>query len=239
MPIPEGEEFAEYQAPSQRPLLIVAVVALTVMLVAACVGVFVLYRMGAFDELLAGTPPDPTATATAPAATLESVATETPLPTILAVTATPRIEAATRTPAITAAVTLAPTITPAVSPTPAETTTVTPTEEPSPLAGRFAVEYLGCEPHGSDIGSVKGQVFDQDGNVLPNAYVWITLNGWPYETPARSNEAGWYEFFLEKGLKVKIVSMVVDGEEVELIGHEDLEFKAQGGCFEHVNLRQQ
>jgi len=238
MPSHDGEEFAEYQQPSQRPILIIAVVALTIMLVAACAGVFVLYRMGAFDELLAAKTPEPTETA-APPATAEVAPTGTPPPTILVMTATPQSIAATATPGATSAATLAPTLTPAVSPTPEETATVTPTETVSPLAGRFAIEYLGCEPHGSDIGSVKGQVFDRDGNVLANAYVWITLNGWPYDTPARSNEAGWYEFFLDKGLKVKIVSMVVEGEEVELVGHEDLEFKAQGGCFEHVNLRQQ
>lgn len=232
-----GEEFAQYQQPGRRPLLIVAVVALTVMLVAACAGIFVRYRMGAFDELLASSTPEPTATVPPP--TIETMATDTPPPTILVVTATPQTAATTPTAAATLAVTLAPTITPAFSPTPEGTTTAPPTEETSPAAGRFAIEYLGCEPHGSDIGSVKGQVFDRDGNVLPNAYVWITLNGWPYDTPARSNEAGWYEFFLEKGLKVQIVSMVIDGEEVELVGHQDLEFKAQGGCFEHVNLRQQ
>lgn len=226
----DGEEFAEYQQPAQRPLLIIAVVALTVVVIAACIGLFLLYRMGAFDDWVAMATPEPTETSAPP--TVVATPTDTPPPTILVVTATPKPTIVATTPAVT----LAPTNTPATPPTPEPT--ATSTEEPSPLAGRFTIEYLGCEPHGSDIGSVKGQVFDREGNVIPNAYVWITLNGWPYDTPARSNEAGWYEFFLEKGLKVKIVSMVIDGQEVELVGHEDLEFKAQGGCFEHVNLRQ-
>jgi len=226
----DGEEFEDYQQPTQRPLLIIAIVALTVVVVAACVGIFVLYRVGAFDELLAVATPEPTATIVPP--TAAATPTNTPQPTILVVTATPK---PTAIPA-TAAVTLAPTITASASATPEPS--ATPTEEPGPLAGTFTIEYLGCEPHGSDIGSVKGQVFDSEGDVIPDAYVWITLNGWPYDTPARSNGAGWYEFFLEKGLKVKIVSVVIDGKEVELVGNEDLEFKAQGGCFEHVNIRQ-
>jgi len=227
----DGEEFEEYREPPQRPLLILAIVALTVVVVAACVGIFLLYRVGAFDKLLAATTPEPTATSVP--ATAAATATGTPLPTILVVTATPKKPTAVPT---TPAATLAPTITPAASLTPAPP--ATPTEEAGPLAGTFTIEYLGCEPHGSDIGSVKGQVFDRDGNIIPNAYVWITLNGWSYDTPARSNEAGWYEFFLEKGLKVQIVSVVINGEEVELVGNEDLEFKAQGGCFEHVNIRE-
>ncbi|MGC9360462.1 MAG: hypothetical protein ACP5G7_08840 [Anaerolineae bacterium] len=225
------EAFKDYQQPAPRPLLIIAIVALVVVVVAACIGIFLLYRVGAFDELLAATTPEPTATSIPP--TVAVTPTDTPQPTILVVTATPNPTAVPTTPAVT----LAPTITALASATPE--LSATPTEESGPLAGTFTIEYLGCEPHGSDIGSVKGQVFDSEGNVIPDAYVWITLNGWPYDTPARSNGAGWYEFFLEKGLKVKIVSVVIAGEEVELVGNEDLEFKAQGGCFEHVNIREQ
>ena len=89
----------------------------------------------------------------------------------------------------------------------------TPTR-PDPLAGRYLVEYLGCERHGSGVGTVKGRILDRQGNVVAGAEVRITLNGWPYDTPVRSNEAGWYEFYLDKDLKVKIESLRIEGREI-------------------------
>lgn len=212
-------------APLFAALLLIAIGAATFW------GAFQLARSGLLDSIL-GTPLPP-ATSTPPAQAshlpTQSVA---PSPTERAVTATLQ---ATESPTPTILPATA-TSTPSATLTSEPTVTSTATDRAS--AGSFRVEYEGCISHGSGIGTVKGVVYDRKGGVIPGAVVRITLDGYPYDQPAISNSAGWYEFYLEKGLKVQIVSLEIQGREVPLLGQEQ-EFESQGGCFEHVNLRQQ
>ena len=125
---------------------------------------------------------------------------------------------------------------PSETPQPISTATLTPL---SSHPGQYLIEYIGCIQHGSSVGVVKGVIYDRDGNVIPDAEVHITLDGWPYDRPARSNGAGWYEFYLNNDLDVRIVRLVIRGEEVPLAGHEDLVLHTRPGCFEQANIRQQ
>ena len=105
--------------------------------------------------------------------------------------------------------------------------------------GAYAVEYLGCIKHGSGTGTVKGQVFDRQGDIVVGAEIRVTLNDWTYDRPGITNTDGWYEFYLDKDLKVKIVSLRIRGQEMPLVGHEDLVARSQGGCYEKINFREQ
>jgi hypothetical protein len=216
-----------------------ALAILALILVAA--GIFTLMyllaRGGTFDALLRGTPTTQvvvlTRTATPPA-----VPASTSTPTLqLVATATLRPLTAT------AVATASPGLTAVIMPTFRPTATVSPTASPTAVAEaaveRYRIEYLGCDPRGSDIGIVKGQVFDRNGKVIAGAEVRVSLDGWAYDQPAISNDQGWYEFYLQKGLKVKITSLRMDGQDVVLVGNAEAEFLAQGGCFEYVNLRQE
>lgn len=200
--------------------------------VSAFWGAFQLARSGLLDSIL-GTPPAPAATSTLPPQ-LSRLPTQpvASSPTVLVPTSTSQ---ATDSPTATELPATA-TSTPPATLTPEPTVTPTATDRPS--TGSFRVEYLGCISHGSGIGTVKGVVYDSKGGVIPGAEVRVTLDGYPYDQPAISNGAGWYEFYLEKDLKVRIASLRIQGREVPLLGQE-LEFESQGGCFEHVNLRQQ
>ena len=212
--------------------VVTALVLLALLAVAAGVflGTYALARRGTFDALLRKRTPT----------VVVIVFTPSPVPTATptrALSPTP-VLIATLTPKTTAPVpTLTIVLTPSSSPTP----TVSPSPQPTvnPLAGSFVLEYLGCDPRGSDIGIVKGQIFDSAGSIIVGAEVRIQLDDWAYDQPAVSNGEGWYEFYLQKGLKVKIVSLQINGEEMTLVGNEDQVFLSQGGCFEHVNLRQQ
>jgi len=199
---------------------------------AAFWGSFQLARSGLLDSIL-GTPLPPAAISTPPPQPsrppTQPVASS---PTMLVMTATPQ---ATDSPTATELPATATSTSPATL-TPEPTVTLTETNRPS--AGSFRVEYEGCVSHGSGIGTVKGVIYDRKGGVIPGAEVRITLDGYPYDQPAISNGAGWYEFYLEKDLYVRIASLRIQGQEVPLLGQEQ-EFESQGGCFEHVNLRQQ
>ncbi len=225
----------------KRLLTAAAIVALLAVSAGVFGGMYVLARKGAFDSLLGLTPTPfvvaPTRTATATLApTLPSPLLETATSTaVVASTLTPRSTTPTQpiTMAPTGTADLLATDTPEPTPSP----TVTATADPG--VGTFLVEYRGCDPRGSDIGIVKGQIFDRDGKVIAGAEVRVQLDGWDYDQPAISNGEGWYEFYLQKGLQVKIVSLRIEGKEMALAGNEDQVFLAQIGCFEHVNLRQQ
>jgi len=219
-----------------RGVLLVALVALVAVALALCGGTYFLYQSGAFDTLLSREPAAEAEITQVAAGSTPPEPTTPAEPTArLIVTATPGTYATRPLPTREPTQALAPTATPFPSLTPSPTLT----EPADPLAGKYLVEYLGCKAHGSSVGTVKGRVLDRQGNIVVGAEIRVTLNGWPYDTPARSNEAGWYEFYLDKGLKVKIASLRIHGQEVPLAGHEDQEFKSQAGCFEHVNLRQQ
>ncbi len=211
-------------------LLIIAVGA------AAFWGTFQIARSGALDFLIPTG--DQAGMMGTPQPSLQMVGQESPASaTPPPVTATPEAKAESPTAQPTATIRIPPssTATETATLTPTPTETATPA---NPLAGTYIVEYEGCTSHGAGIGTVKGVVFDRQGGVIPGAEVRISLNGYPYDQPAVSNGAGWYEFYLEKDLKVRIVSLRIGGQEMPLLGQEQ-EFKSQGGCFEHVNLRQQ
>lgn len=228
-------------------------IALLVLAGLACAVYAALYRLardGSLDRVvsLVASPTIP------PMATIGSGVKATILPSIMAVsptaetlptperaslivTATPSAQPGSAedtpeaaTPGATSTATTVPTIAPTHIPPP-------PTATPLP-PNRFAVESPGCIPHGSGRGTVKGQVFDRDGRVIVGAQVYVTLDDWEYDRPAISNPEGWYEFYLDNGLRVRIVKLVINDEEMTLVDAER-EFEARAGCFEHVNLRRQ
>ena len=100
----------------------------------------------------------------------------------------------------------------------------------------WTVDYLGCETPGAS--TLKGRVIDADGQVVYGATVYITLDGWPYDVPATSNEAGWYEFYLNDGQLAQIDWLHIGGVEQALGGEADAEFLVRPDCFQHVDLRE-
>ncbi len=111
---------------------------------------------------------------------------------------------------------------------------------PGPGEAAFALEYLGCQPHAFDLGSVKGQVFDRNGNVIVGAQVEMWLNGSRWDdpaNPARTNEDGWYEWVIALDQSVRLSALYVDGRRVGF-SPSDLVLTTQGACFHHVDFRQ-
>lgn len=144
-------------------------------------------------------------------------------------TSTPRPTATPIPPTATATATLLPTAT---------YTPVPPTPTPRPV---YVIEYLECRPHNFDLGSVKGQVFDTQGAIIPGAQVEIWLNGIAWDDPANpatTNEDGWYEWNLSLGQTVRFHALYVDGAEVT-IDPQDFEVQTISRCFQHVNFRQE
>lgn len=141
-----------------------------------------------------------------------------------------------------------PTNTPLPSPSPSPTVALptpnpfpTATQMPTPRPRTFALVYRQCIPHGFSLGSVKGQVFDKKGKVIPGAKVRITINGYEWKSdanPATTNADGWYEWTLEPGQKVKFVDLMVDGRSVPFAPR-DLEVVATGGCFQRIDFVEQ
>jgi hypothetical protein len=137
---------------------------------------------------------------------------------------------------------------PTATPTPTATPVPTATQTPRPTAtftpvprDRFVIEYLDCKTHRFGLGSVKGQVFDREGNIIQGAQVEIWLNGIPWESdanPATTNEDGWYEWVLSLDQTVEFYALYVDGRQVDMdpAGFEVLTIS---GCFQYVNFRQQ
>lgn len=165
--------------------------------------------------------------------------TAQPTPTEIAVlpTATPTRGAvpATATPSLFAS----PSPTTSEVPTPVATST--PTSEPTPIQRTFMLVYRECIPPGLALGSVKGQVFDKAGRVIPGAKVRITIDGYEWQSdanPATTNSAGWYEWILEVGQKVQFVELIVDGRSVPF-SPQGFEVKASGGCFQQVDFIEQ
>ena len=105
----------------------------------------------------------------------------------------------------------------------------------------FRLIYRQCVPHGSSLGSVKGQVFDSKGKVIVGARVRIRINDFDWQSdanPATTNADGWFEWTLETGQKVKFVELIVAGRSVPFSPN-DLEVEAQGGCFQRVDFVEQ
>ena len=99
----------------------------------------------------------------------------------------------------------------------------------------FKVVYTDCIPPGLAGGCVKGQVFDNNGDVIPGAEVWITINGNLYNVPGETNQQGWYEWALNVGQRVRFLELVVDGKSVPFSPLAfELVTKAQ--CFYRVDF---
>ncbi len=141
--------------------------------------------------------------------------------------------------------TVTPTLLPSPSPIstelPTPTPSLTPTQKATPPQPTFKLVYRECIPHGLSLGSVKGQVFDKKGKVIPGAKVRIMINDYEWESeanPATTNSEGWYEWILEPGQRVKFVELIVAGQSVPF-SPRDFEVEATGGCFQRVDFEQQ
>ncbi len=143
--------------------------------------------------------------------------------------------------------TATPTRTPTASPSPTWTEIPSPTASPPPTATptlrvrTFKLVYHDCIPHGFALGSVKGQVFDKGGKVIPGAKVRITINGYEWRSdanPATTNADGWYEWTLDVGQKVQFVELIIGGESVSF-SPQDFEVEATGSCFQRVDFVEQ
>jgi len=103
------------------------------------------------------------------------------------------------------------------------------------------VDYQGCKLHGSDLGSVKGQVFNRQGKIIQGALVEIWIDGARWNdpaNPAKTNEDGWYEWTLGVNQQIRFVALYIDGQKVTMVP-QNFEVTSQTKCFQHVNLRQQ
>jgi len=158
-----------------------------------------------------------------------------PTPTVVIPTATPTQQP----PTLTATISPSPT---AIATTPPTATSVpSPTSKPTVAQPSFKLVYRDCVPHGSGLGSVKGQVFDKSGKVIAGAKVRIRINDYDWESPANpatTNADGWFEWTLEVGQKVKFMELIVAGRSVPF-SPQGFEVKAQGGCFQRVDFVEQ
>jgi hypothetical protein len=198
--------------------LLVGLAALLFVAIAIAVGAFLARDrlLRAWNSFVA----QPTKIAVLPTATI------TPVPIVA--TATPTLEPT-------------PTSTPTVLATPTASPTSTPAATPTPKGRRFKLVYHDCVPHGLSLGSVKGQVWDKAGKVIPGSKVRITINGYDWESdanPATTNSAGWYEWILDVGQDVQFVELVVDGRSVPFTP-EEFEVEARASCFQHVDFVEQ
>jgi hypothetical protein len=143
--------------------------------------------------------------------------------------------------AATATPTPSPSASPTVSEVPTLTPSPTPTQKPTPVERTFKLVYKECTSPGFALGSVKGQVFDRTGKVIPGARIRITIDGYEWQSaanPATTNAEGWYEWILEVGQKVQFVELIVDGHSVPF-SPRGFEVKAIGGCFQRVDFVEQ
>jgi hypothetical protein len=211
----------EATEPRSRPIpvsLLVGLAALLFVAIIIVVGAFVARDrlLRAWDSFFA----QPTEIAVLPTATITQIP--------LVATATPTLER-----------TLTPT--PTVLATPSPSPTSTPAATPTPRGRTFKLVYRDCVPHGLSLGSVKGQVWDKAGNVIPGSKVRITINGYEWESdanPATANSAGWYEWILDVGQDVQFVELIVDGRSVPFTPDE-FEVEARASCFQHVDFVEQ
>jgi hypothetical protein len=161
--------------------------------------------------------------------------TETAVPPTASPTQVLIVATATRT------ATMAPSPSSTATEVPTPTLSATPSATATPRSREFSLVYGECIPHGFGLGSVKGQVFDKSGQVIPGAKVRITINGYPWESeanPATTNSAGWYEWTLEVGQKVQFVELIVGGESVPF-SPKGFEVEATGGCYQRVDFVEQ
>ena len=196
--------------------VMVALVSLLVLVIIAAIAAFLL--RGGLARVWQSLVPQPARTAVIPTATTTQVPTEptatlTPLPSP------------------------SPTATELAAPTPSPTSA----PEPTPIGRTFKLVYRDCIRHALSLGSVKGQVFNKAGSVIPGAKVGITINGYEWQSdanPATTNPEGWYEWILEPGQKIQFVELIVDGRSVPFSPH-GFEVKATGSCFQRVDFVEQ
>jgi len=162
-------------------------------------------------------------------------------------TATAVAKSATSTPTSGPTATKAPTTTPTPTDTPVVIVIPTSTDTPTvvatatPVGLSFAVEYLGCQPHDLFWGSVKGQIFDRQGGVIPGAKVKIWIDGHYWDdaaNPAPANQDGWYEWVLALDQVIRLATLYIDNQEVAIYP-DNLEVPSVSWCFHHVNFRHQ
>jgi len=105
----------------------------------------------------------------------------------------------------------------------------------------FVIEYHGCVGHGSQLGSVKGQIFDKHGRIIQGAAVTIGIDGGRWDDPANpavTNQDGWYEWWLGVGQRISFLRLDIEGVTAHF-GPKPFEVVTQAGCFQHVNFREQ
>lgn len=115
----------------------------------------------------------------------------------------------------------------------------------APMVQRtFYLDDRGVTGIGASTPVVKGQVFDRDGSVLADgrAQVGMTFDGVFLTTaglrnPLPTNPAGWYEAYVGRGQRIRIVSLIVDGQEVRL-ENADREWQAEASRWWHVDIRE-
>ncbi|NLD71747.1 MAG: hypothetical protein GX649_03400 [Chloroflexi bacterium] len=212
-----------------RIAFIGALVALLAVTAGVCAGAYRVYQQGALSAVLGGNGRRAMLLATPTPPPTEAPPTEAPTPEPGAL-ADPTAE-----PLPEESATPEASETPSRVPTPAPTATDTPT--PDPLAGSYSVEYAGCiTPGGS---TVKGRVFDRDGQIVVGARVYVSLDDWLYDVPGATNDSGWYEFYLTNGQTVQIERLVIDGRDQPLAveGEAAEGVPVRPDCFQELNLQ--
>ncbi len=211
-----------------RRAFVLALVAFLSITVAVCGGVYRLYQQGALSAVLESN---------GRRAMLLATSTSTPMtepPSVMpTITAREASAGAVHT-AAPASATPAPSATPSLVPTPRPTDSPTPT--PDPLAGTFSVDYVGCSTPGGS--TFKGRVYDRSGNIIVGAQIYVTLDDWLYDVPAVSNDAGWYELYLTDGQNVRVVRLIIAGEEQVLAEPGPAAVPVRPDCFQEANLQQ-
>ncbi len=215
-----------------RRAFVLALVAFLSVTVAVCGGVYRLYQQGALSAVLESNGRRAILLATSTPTPTE--APPTVLPTITARAASAGAVPTSAPTAPPASATPAPSATPSLVPTPRPTDTLTPT--PDPLAGTFSVDYVGCSTPGGS--TFKGRVYDRGGNIIVGAQVYVTLDDWLYDVPAVSNDAGWYELYLTNGQNVRVVRLIIAGEEQVLAEPGPAAVPVLPDCFQEANLQQ-
>jgi len=105
----------------------------------------------------------------------------------------------------------------------------------------FVIEYHGCVDHYSQLGSVKGQVFDKYGRIIQGAAVTIGIGGGAWDDPANpavTNEDGWYEWWLGVDQRISFLQLDIKGVRA-LFAPEPFEVTTHSACFQRIDFREQ
>lgn len=127
------------------------------------------------------------------------------------------------------------------SSTPARTPTATSQASTVPA---FRLIEKGVKSVATGGSVVKGQVFDRQGDVIANgrAAVGVTVDGVylqssGFRNPQPTNAEGWYEIYVRPNQRIRIVHLLIDGQEVPLAGT-SMSWVATDEGWWHVNIRQ-